>query len=501
MAGRSPVRALMLQGTGSDVGKSLLVAGLCRAWTRRGLKVRPFKPQNMSNNAAVTADGGEIGRAQALQALACGIPPSTDMNPVLLKPQTDVGAQVIVQGRSIGNAQAEAFQTFKPRLLPRALESFQRLAADADLVVVEGAGSAAEVNLREGDIANMGFALAAAAPVVLVGDIDRGGVIASLIGTWVVLAEAERALVRGTIINKFRGDPKLFAGGLRIITEHLGRPSFGVVPWFEGAARLPAEDAVALERPRPVNDVAALIRIGVPRLARIANFDDLDPLIAEPGVSVRFIAPGEALPGDLDVVLLPGSKATLADLAFFRAQGWEIDLQAHVRRGGLVVGLCGGFQMLGRLIADPRGIEGPPGEAAGLNLLDVTTVLEGEKVLLSADGLDCVTGEAVRGYEMHVGRTEGSGLSRPMLHLRNAEGTTRPEGAVSADGRVMGSYLHGLFQADGFRHGFLDRIRRRPASGIAYGAAIEASLDALADHLEAHLDLNALLAAAAPLRA
>ena len=495
------VRALMLQGTGSDVGKSLLAAGLCRAWTRQGLRVRPFKPQNMSNNAAVTADGGEIGRAQALQALACGIPPSSDMNPVLLKPQTDVGAQVIVQGRSIGNAQAGAFQTLKPQLLPRALESFRRLAAEADLVVIEGAGSAAEVNLREGDIANMGFALAASVPVVLVGDIDRGGVIASLIGTWVVLTEAERARVRGTIINKFRGDPKLFAGGLRIIAEHLGRPSFGVVPWFEGAARLPAEDAVALEKPQPADDGAGVIRIGVPRLARIANFDDLDPLIAEPGVSVRFIQPGEALPGDLDVVLLPGSKATLADLAFFRAQGWEIDLQAHVRRGGLVVGLCGGYQMLGRLIADPGGIEGPPGEAAGLSLLDVTTVLEGEKVLRLAEGTACIGGEAVEGYEMHIGRTTGAGLSRPLLHLRDGDGTSRPEGAVSTDGRVMGSYLHGLFQADAFRHGFLDRIRRRTASGIAFGASIETTLDALAGHLGAHLDLNALLAAAAPVRA
>lgn len=501
MVPRGVMRALMLQGTGSDVGKSLLAAGLCRAWTRQGLKVRPFKPQNMSNNAAVTADGGEIGRAQALQALACGIPPSSDMNPVLLKPQTDVGAQVIVQGRSIGNAQAVAFQSLKPQLLPRALESFQRLAAEADLVVIEGAGSAAEVNLREGDIANMGFALVASVPVVLVGDIDRGGVIASLIGTWVVLADAERALVRGTIINKFRGDPTLFAGGLRIIAEHLGRPSFGVVPWFESAARLPAEDAVALEKPHPADDAAGLIRIGVPRLARIANFDDLDPLIAEPGVSVRFITPGEALPGDLDVVLLPGSKATLADLAFFRAQGWEIDLQAHVRRGGLVVGLCGGYQMLGRLIADPGGIEGPPGEAAGLGLLDVTTVLEGEKVLRLAEGTACNGGEAVQGYEMHVGRTTGSGLGRPLLRLRESDGTMRPEGAVSTDGQVMGSYLHGLFQADAFRHGFLDRIRRRPASGIAFGASIEATLDALADHLEAHLDLNALLAAAGPVRA
>ncbi|MFZ1416538.1 MAG: cobyric acid synthase [Defluviicoccus sp.] len=501
MAPRGAARALMLQGTGSDVGKSLLVAGLCRAWTRQGVKVRPFKPQNMSNNAAVTVDGGEIGRAQALQALACGIPPSRDMNPVLLKPQTDVGAQVIVQGRSIGNAQAGAFQALKPQLLPRVLESLARLAADADLVVVEGAGSAAEVNLRAGDIANMGFALAAHVPVVLVGDIDRGGVIASLVGTWVLLADAERALVRGTIINKFRGDPRLFSGGLAIIAQHLGRPSFGVVPWFEGAARLPAEDAVALERPRPAGNGAALIRIGVARLARIANFDDLDPLIAEPGVSVRFVAPGEALPGDLDLVLLPGTKATLADLAYFRAQGWDIDLKAHVRRGGLVVGLCGGYQMLGRHLADPAGIEGVPAKAAGLGLLDVTTVLEGEKVLLSAAGVDCMSGATVQGYEMHVGRTEGAGLERPLLRLVNADGTTRPEGAVSADGKVMGSYLHGLFQADGFRHAFLDRIRRRPANGIAYGASIEASLDALADHLEVHLDLNAMLAAAGPVRA
>jgi adenosylcobyric acid synthase len=303
----------MLQGTGSDVGKSLITAGLARAYTRRGLAVRPFKPQNMSNNAAVTADGGEIGRAQALQARACGVPPSTDMNPVLLKPQSETGAQVVVQGRILGTAKARDYQTLKPTLLPRVLESFRRLAASCDLVLVEGAGSPAEINLRDGDIANMGFAEAAGVPVVLVGDIDRGGVIASLVGTWTVLAASEREALRGYIINKFRGDPSLFDDGLRIITERTGLPSFGVVPWFEAAARLPAEDAVVLDQTRVI-EAERPICVVVPRLPRIANFDDLDPLAAEPDVSVTFVQSGQALPGDADLIVLPGSKATIADL-------------------------------------------------------------------------------------------------------------------------------------------------------------------------------------------
>jgi adenosylcobyric acid synthase len=478
----------MLQGTGSDVGKSLIAAGLCRAYTRRGLAVRPFKPQNMSNNAAVTADGGEIGRAQALQARACGVSPSTDMNPVLLKPQSEIGPQVVVQGRVFGAAKARDYQSLKPSLLPRVLESFERLAAECDLVLVEGAGSPAEVNLRAGDIANMGFARAAGVPVVLVADIDRGGVIASLVGTWEMLEADERARLRGYIINKFRGDPSLFEGGLAIITERTGLPSFGIVPWFEPARLLPAEDAVVLDRERRRAEGGRRIRVAVPRLPRIANFDDLDPLIAEPDVEVLFVPLGQALPGDADLIVLPGSKATIADLTALRAAGWDIDIAAHIRRGGVVLGLCGGYQMLGTRIRDPYGIEGPPAHAPGLGLLDIETELTPDKTLTEAAGIELSTGAPVHGYEMHVGSTGGSGAVRPMLRLN-----AREDGAVSQDGRVLGCYLHGLFASDEFRRAFLARLRPGHASDLAYEAQVDRTLDALADHLEAHLDLNALL--------
>lgn len=497
MTGNRP-RALMLQGTGSNVGKSLLTAGLCRAYTRRGLTIRPFKPQNMSNNAAVTADGGEIGRAQALQARACGVAPVTDMNPVLLKPQSDIGAQVVVRGRIFATAKAADYQSLRPILLTHVIASFRQIAADADLVLVEGAGSPAEVNLRSGDIANMGFAQAAAVPVILVGDIDRGGVIASVVGTWTLLDAVDRSHLRGTIINKFRGDVRLFDGGLRIITERTGLPCFGVVPWFADAARLPAEDAVAVQdtgaSPTHRHGDSPAIRVVVPVFSRIANFDDLDPLIAEPDVTVEFVEPGRALPGDAQLVVLPGSKATLSDLAYLRAQGWDIDITAHVRRGGTVVGLCGGYQMLGTRITDPDGIEGPPGEAAGLGLLDVETELSPEKTLVEAAATELTTGLPVRGYEMHVGRTAGPGLARPMLLLGD-----RGDGSVSADGKIFGCYLHGLFAADEFRHAFLGRLRQRVQSGVAYDAGIDRVLDDLARHLEAHLDLDSLLAQAAPL--
>ncbi|MFO1155022.1 MAG: cobyric acid synthase [Rhodospirillales bacterium] len=482
----------MFQGTGSDVGKSLVVAGLARAFVRRGLRVRPFKPQNMSNNAAVTEDGGEIGRAQALQARACRVAPSIHMNPILLKPQSQVGAQVVVQGRILGNAGARDYQALKPTLMPRVIESFRQIAGAADLVLVEGAGSPAEVNLRAGDIANMGFAQAARVPVVLIGDIDRGGVIASLVGTWMLLEEEERSRVRGYLINKFRGDVSLFDGGLAVISDRTGWRSIGVVPWFAGATRLPAEDSVVLDHPT-ADATPGTIRVVVPRLPTIANFDDLDPLIAEPDVCVRFLAAEEALPGDADLVILPGSKATLADLAALRAAGWDTDIAAHVRRGGHVLGLCGGYQMLGRRITDPDGMEGPPGEAPGLELLDVETVLTGDKTLIAATGRERTTGAAVGGYEMHLGVTRGAGRERPMLDLEN-----RTDGAVSADGRIMGCYLHGLFTADAFRQAFLARIRtRHGASSLAYEEEVESTLDALADHLAAHVDLDGLLGATA----
>ncbi len=485
----------MFQGTGSDVGKSLIVAGLCRLFARRGLRVRPFKPQNMSNNAAVTADGGEIGRAQALQARAAGIEPIVDLNPVLLKPETDTGAQVVVHGRRIGHARAREFQSLKPALLTAVLESAARLAGGSDLLLVEGAGSPAEINLRAGDIANMGFAAAAGVPVVLVGDIDRGGVIAALVGTHAVLDPADRARISGYLINRFRGDPTLFDDGLRAIGERTGWPCFGVVPWFADAARLPAEDAVALDRPTTSRGRRGGVVVAVPRLSRIANFDDLDPLRAEPAVDLRVIAPGTALPGDADLVLLPGSKSTIGDLTFLRAQGWDIDIAAHVRRGGRVLGLCGGYQMLGRTVRDPDGIEGPAGEAPGLGLLDVETVLTPEKTLTRTAARHLATGEPVAGYEIHIGRTDGPDRARPVLEL--ADGRT--EGAASADGRVAGCYLHGLFAADGFRRAYLRVLGADGDPALRFDASVDAVLDRLADHLEARLDCDALLAAARPL--
>jgi adenosylcobyric acid synthase len=488
--GRIP--AVMLQGTGSDVGKSLIVAGLCRALERRGLEVRPFKPQNMSNNAAVTRDGGEIGRAQALQARACGVPPESDMNPVLLKPQGELGAQIVVQGRMQGSASARDYHALKPKLLPRVLESFARLASAADIVLVEGAGSPAEVNLRAGDIANMGFAEAARVPVLLVGDIDRGGVLAALVGTHALLPESERALLKGVIVNKFRGDIGLFEGALETVRRHTGLPCLGVVPFFPPARDLPAEDGVALDGFPRGTAGSGKLRIAVPRLPRIANFDDLDPLAAEPEVALDLVEPGRAIPADCDLILLPGSKATLADLAALRAAGWDIDILAHVRRGGRVLGLCAGYQMLGRRIADPEGIEGPAGEAAGLGLIEVETMLGDAKTLREASGIDLATGEAVRGYEMHVGATTGAATARPLLRLGNGA-SVRPEGAQSRDGLIAGCYLHGLFSADGFRRAFLERLGGSGGAALAYEAKVEATLDALAEHLERHLDIARIL--------
>jgi adenosylcobyric acid synthase len=480
--------AVMFQGTGSDVGKSLVVAGLARAFTRRGLAVRPFKPQNMSNNAGVTADGGEIGRAQMLQARACGVAPSIHMNPVLLKPQSEKGAQVVVQGRVAGAAQARDYHAMKPTLMAAVRDSFARVAGEADLVLVEGAGSPAEVNLRAGDIANMGFALAEGVPVVLVGDIERGGVIASIVGTMALLEDDERATVAAYLINKFRGDVTLFDDAIAILRARTGLDCLGVVPHLAAARRLPAEDAMALDSHGSLSaGDARAIKVAVPRLERIANFDDLDPLVAEPDVVVILVRPGEAIPGDADLVLLPGSKSTMSDLRGLKANGWHVDIAAHVRRGGAVVGLCGGYQMLGRRVADPDGIEGPAGEEEGLGLLDVTTVLSGEKRLVAATGT-AANGEAVAGYEMHMGVTQGADRARPMLRLDGAD-----EGAVSADGRVMGSYLHGLFASDAFRTAFLGRLRTRQSSGIAFEAGVEAALDELAAGLEAALDLDRIL--------
>jgi adenosylcobyric acid synthase len=485
----------MLQGTGSDVGKSLLLAGLARACTRRGLRVRPFKPQNMSNNAAVTADGGEIGRAQALQAAACGVAPVADMNPVLLKPQSPNGAQLVLDGRVWGNASAQEFRRLAPRLLPRVLAAFGRLAAAADLVLVEGAGSPAEVNLRDGDIANMGFAEAADVPVVLIGDIERGGVIAQLVGTCALLRETERARIVGTIVNKFRGDIRLFDGGIAALVERLGLPLFGVVPFFPAAAALPAEDSLSLSAPvgeAVLRGPRGRLRIAVPVLPHIANFDDLDPLAAEPDIDLVLVRPGRPLPRDAVLVILPGSKAVIADLEALRREGWDIDILAHRRQGGRILGLCGGYQMLGRSIADPHGSEGPSGAVEGLGLLDIDTTIERDKRLLLTSGTELATGMPVEGYEMHLGATNGPELSRPMLRLEGGA-----DGAVAADGRVAGCYLHGLFTSDPFRRAFIRDLGGAPGE-FAYRGRVEATLDTLADHLEAHLEVAGLLAAARP---
>ncbi|WP_216330415.1 cobyric acid synthase [Rhizobium sp. X9] len=481
-------RVLMFQGTGSDVGKSLMVAGLARAFVKRGLSVMPFKPQNMSNNAAVTADGGEIGRAQALQARAAGVPLSVHMNPVLLKPQSETGAQVVVQGKIVGNAKAADYQHMKAGLLPRVLESFEHLKQRADLVLVEGAGSASEINLRANDIANMGFARAADAPVILIGDIDRGGVIASLVGTRTVLDPDDAAMIKGFIVNRFRGDPSLFSDGMRMIAEKTGWASIGLLPHFSDAAKLPAEDALGLSGPAQ-HKPGAKIRIAVPILPHISNFDDLDPLDMEPDVELIRVRPGETIPADCGLVLLCGSKSTIADLAVLKNAGLDIDIKAHVRRGGYVLGLCGGYQMLGKTVADPDGIEGPPAVVEGLGLLDVTTVLTGDKRLVSVQGRS-FDGVNLSGYEMHVGETTSVTGNLP---FSNIDGHT--DGTISPDGRIFGTYIHGLFADDRQRGAWLERLGGE-STELNYEAQVDAVLDRLAAHMENHLDLDRLLSIA-----
>jgi adenosylcobyric acid synthase len=498
----------MIQGCGSDVGKSVLVAGLCRLFSNRGIVVRPFKSQNMSNNAAVTPDGGEIGRAQALQARACRTLPTVDMNPVLLKPQSDLGAQLIVRGRMAGTLDASAHGRDKRALLDVAIESYRRLAADAQLVIVEGAGSPAETNLRRNDIANMGLAQALGLPVVLVGDIDRGHVIASLVGAHVVLDQADRMLVHGFIVNKFRGNLELFDAGLRRITEHTGWRSIGVVPWLRAASRLPSEDGMQLETINDPPSAASRVKIAVPRLSRIANFDEFDPLREEPEVELVYVPPGRPLPLDAALIVIPGTKSTIADMEFMRAQGWDIDILAHVRQGGRVLGICGGYQMLGNRISDPDGVEGLPRTVAGLGLLDVQTVMKGDKTLREvsgvftgaaggpdvADGIGGARGPGAAdgavpfaGYEMHVGATTGSGAARPFL--RFSDGTA--DGAISADGRVAGCYVHGLFGLTAARAALVSSIGAA-ASNHDHSGRVDAALDEIAGVLERCLDIDAL---------
>ncbi len=478
----------MILGTGSNVGKSLIVAGLCRLFADKGLQVRPFKPQNMSNNAAATPDG-EIGRAQALQARASRVAPHVDMNPVLLKPESERGSQIVLHGRVAGHLASGDFSR-RGDFLPKVLESFARLSDEADLVLVEGAGSPAETNLRARDIANLGFARAAEVPAILIGDIDRGGVIASLVGSHAVLDAADRAAIKGFAINRFRGDVSLFRDGVSTVERATAWPCLGIVPWFAEASRLPAEDGLDLAAAAPRK--AGRLKVAVPLLPGIANFDDLDPLKQEDEVDLVMLRPGSALPGDADLVVLPGSKTTLRDLRALRAEGWDIDLAAHRRRGGHVIGLCGGYQMLGRVVRDPLGLEGPPGEEPGLGLLDIETVLEPDKTVREVAFTQAASAATGRAYEIHLGRSGGADAARAPFRVDG-----RPEGAASADGRVTGTYLHGIFASDPVRQAFLAAVAPQAfRSDLAYEAGIETVLDRLAAHLARHLDIDAMLALA-----
>ncbi len=485
-------RALMFQGTGSDVGKTVLVAGLCRAAKRRGLKVVPFKPQNMSNNAAVAKANngeGEIGRGQWLQALACGEEPNVHMNPVLLKPQSQIGSQVVLQGKVWGNAKAREYLSLKPQLLESVMDSFKRVGEGADLVLIEGAGSPAEINLRAGDIANMGFAAEARVPVVLIGDIDRGGVIASIVGTNTILPKEDRDMVAGYLINKFRGDISLFDDGLKSITEFSQWPSFGILPWVDAVKRLPAEDSVALDKLD--GGLSDGFRIVVPAMGKIANFDDFDPLKAEPGVALQFIRKGDPFPDKVDMVVLPGSKSTISDMMELRENGWEQPIKDFAASGGVVIGVCGGYQMLGKKISDPKGLEGDIPEIEGLGLLNVDTDLLPEKTVQNFEPISCEFGCELTGYEIHMGYTDGPDCSRPMV---NFDG--RFDGAISQAGNVRGCYLHGLFNADIYRKALLKQQGFEADETLSYRETVEAALDELAEAMEEYLDVDGLLALA-----
>lgn len=480
-------RTLMIQGTTSDAGKSTLVAGLCRILKRRGVRVAPFKPQNMALNSAVTVDGGEIGRAQALQAQAAGIEPTTDMNPVLLKPNTDVGAQVIVHGRAIGNMDAAAYHEYKKVAREAVLASHARLASRYEVVVTEGAGSPAEINLREGDIANMGFAEAVDCPVILVADIDRGGVFAHLVGTLALLETSERARVMGLVINRFRGQLSLLQPGLSWLEQHTGKPVLGVLPYLAGLA-LDAEDAISRERPAHAPGDGAL-RVVVPVLPRISNHTDFDPLIHHPRVRLRFVGPGEAPPA-ADLVILPGSKSVRSDLEWLRREGWPPYLMRHLRYGGKLLGICGGLQMLGESIEDPFGLEGPAGASPGLGLLALTTTMESAKQLRNTEGvLTLEGGAAIRGYEIHAGLSRGPALARPSSVLDGE----RPDGARSADDAILGTYVHGLFESQAACESLLRWAGLRDPRSVDHRTVREAALDRLADSMERHLDIEQIL--------
>ena len=480
--------AIMIQGTGSNVGKTMLVAGLCRAASNRGLNVSPFKPQNMSNNAAVTSDGGEIGRAQALQARASKKQPHTDMNPILLKPETEKGSQLIIRGKYQSSFKAHEYAKIKKTLLEPVLSSFEILKSQSDLVIIEGAGSPAEVNLRQNDIANMGFANAADVPVVLVADIDRGGVIAQLVGTKAVLPNGDLEMIKGFIVNKFRGDVSLFDEGYEFIKKQTKWHGFGVLPFFMDAWRLPAEDALDIRSQKPRKP--SRYKIACLCLSRMANFDDLDPLSQEKEVELVMIHAGQVIPADTHLVLIPGSKSTIFDLQFLREQGWDIDLKAHHRRGGYILGICGGYQMLGTKIYDPDGLEGVAKETEGLGFLQIETIMRTKKTLNEVSAIHLGTSLQIKGYEIHLGETSGVDCQRPFAMIGG-----RKEGASSVDGRVQGSYVHGLFSQDSFRRAFLDKLGIS-VEGFAYDTQIEDTLDGLAEHIETYLDVDKIFSIA-----
>ncbi|WP_434134430.1 cobyric acid synthase [Pseudomonas luteola] len=476
---------VMVQGTTSDAGKSTLVAGLCRWLKRQGVAVVPFKPQNMALNSAVTADHGEIGRAQAVQAQACGVAPHTDMNPVLLKPNTDIGAQVIIHGRAVATMDAKTYHGYKRIAREAVLESHARLAGRYEVIMVEGAGSPAEINLREGDIANMGFAERVDCPVILIADIDRGGVFAHLVGTLELLSESEQQRVAGFVINRFRGDIALLKPGLDWLEARTGKPVLGVLPYLHDL-HLEAEDTVDTRQIAKRDEV---IRVVVPVFPRISNHTDFDPLRLHPQVEISFVRQGQALP-PCDLIILPGSKSVRGDLAFMRKQGWDTDIQRHLRYGGRVLGICGGYQMLGRTVSDPLGLESDPGDSAGLGVLDMNTELAAEKQLRNVAGCLAATRSAVTGYEIHAGVTEGAALERPAIILDDG----RCDGALSEDGLIMGTYLHGLFESPDACTALLRWAGLTTPERVDYHALRERDLERLADLVDQHLDTAKLRA-------
>lgn len=495
-------KSLMVMGTASDAGKSLVVTGLCRVLARRGVKVAPFKSQNMSNNAAV-CDGGELGRAQAVQAEACGLNPILDMNPVLLKPEAERGAQVVIHGRARFRMTTEEgeFERYREQAWPAIVQSYQRLAAAFDVILIEGAGGAAEINLRHRDLANWAVAEMADAPVLLVGDIDKGGVFASLIGTVMLLSEAERRRLAGLLINKFRGDPRLLGEGPAMLQARAGVPLLGVIPYLRLA--IPQEDSAALAG-RSARHQRAPLAAGVIHLPRIANYTDFAPLEDEPDVGLDYYTDPHSTPA-LDLVFLPGSKSTVADLGWLRASGWESYLARHRARGGWIMGICGGYQMLGQRILDPAGVESTQAETLGLGLLEIETRFEEEKITTAVEGRDRAFDLPIGGYEIHAGRIQGRDLTRPLFALAPsapAGGHSQDglEGAQSEDGRVLGSTIHGLFDQAAFRRAWLNRIRR--AKGLGSLEARPGSdahelraraYDQLADTLERSCELERIL--------